>query len=115
MLLIPQSTSDGHQRKTLTHATTFSETLEVIYETIGCEEVRRKPSLSYKLASAPQKDEAIALGSEDDWKGLLDDVAQVQAKKKATVQVKIIVGEQVRDFASMYLTPRTYLLLSSST
>jgi hypothetical protein len=79
----------------LTHAVTFEEALEIIYETIGCSDVCRKPNLSYKLVSAPQKAEPITLGSADDWRGCLEDVAQVQAKKKSTVQVKIIVGEQV--------------------
>jgi hypothetical protein len=80
----------------LTHAATYEEALAVIYETIGCGDVRRKPNLSYKLASAAQKEEPITMCSEGDWKGCLEDVAQVQAKKKTTVQVKIIVGEQVR-------------------
>jgi hypothetical protein len=102
VLLIPQSTGDGAQRRTLTHAVTFEEALAAIYETIGCTDVRKKPSLLYKLSSAPQKEDAISLRSEADWKGCLEDVAQAQAKKKATVQVKIIVGKQVCQHMSSF-------------
>ena len=101
MLLIPQSMGDGHQHRTLTHATTFEEALDVIYKMIGCIDVHRKPNLSYKLGSAPQKEDRITLSSEEDWKGCLDDVAQVQAKKKTTIQVKIIAGKQVCDFVTV--------------
>ena len=96
VLLIPQSTSDRHHRRTLSHAVTFEEALEIMYDVIGCSDVHQKPNLAYKLASAPSKADPITLGSAEDWKGCLEDVAQIQAKKKATVQVKIIVSEQVR-------------------
>lgn len=95
VLLIPQAKSEGNQREMLTHAATFSEGLEIIHETIGCTEVEKKPTLSYKLSSATQKSEAINLASESDWQGCLEEVAQAQAKKKETVAVKILVTEQV--------------------
>jgi hypothetical protein len=44
--------------------------------------------------SAPLKADPITLGSAEDWRGCLEDVAQIQAKKKATVQVKIVISEQ---------------------
>lgn len=73
----------------------FEEALEIIYETIGCSECHKKPGLSYKLATAAQKEDPITLASNDDWKGCLEDIVQMQAKKKSIVQVKVIVSDQV--------------------
>ena len=39
VLLIPQSTSDGHHHRTLLHAVTFKEALEIMYDVIGCGDV----------------------------------------------------------------------------
>lgn len=95
-LLIPQASNEGHQRRNLTQATTYAEALQVIYETVGCEDVYRKPHLAYKLSTATLKSDPINLGSEEDWKGCLEDISQAQAKKKGnTVAVKIIIAEQV--------------------
>ena len=66
VLLIPQSTSDGHHFWTLTHAMTFEEVLEIMYDVIGCTDVHQKPNLSYKLVSAPLKADPITLGSAED-------------------------------------------------
>jgi hypothetical protein len=84
----------------------FEDALEVIYETIGCVSVAKKPVLSYKLSSAPQKANPIMLGSETDWEGCLEEVAAAQAKKKGVaVPVNIIVTAQVCPlFPAMFCT-----------
>ena len=93
VLLNPQPTSNGHHYRTLLHTVTF-EALGIIYEVIRCSNVHQKPNLAYKLMSAPSNADPITLGSAEDWKGCLEKVAQFQAKKRAMVQLKIIVGEQ---------------------
>jgi hypothetical protein len=45
VLLIPQSTSDGHHRRTLSHAVTFEEVLEIMYDIIGCSDICRSQTL----------------------------------------------------------------------
>ncbi len=54
--------------------------LEKIYEAVGCLDVPRKPSMSYKLANASQKSTAIAFATEDDYDGLLEDVDASETK-----------------------------------
>jgi hypothetical protein len=46
VLLIPRAELEGSQRQLLTHATTFDDALTVIYETVGCAEVKVKPVLT---------------------------------------------------------------------
>jgi hypothetical protein len=67
VLFIPRASSNGNQCVNLPLTTTYDSALEVIYETIGCDEVNRKPTLSYKLVSATAKTPATFLGSDNDW------------------------------------------------
>jgi hypothetical protein len=63
---------------------------------LGCDKVVKKPKLSYKLASATIKSDALNLCNETDWEGLLEEVSVAQKKKKGeVVPVKIIVPDQV--------------------
>jgi hypothetical protein len=48
VLMIPHAEVEGNQRAILSHASTFDEALAVIYNTIGCAEVAKKPVLMYK-------------------------------------------------------------------
>ncbi|KAJ7923691.1 hypothetical protein B0H13DRAFT_2400983 [Mycena leptocephala] len=91
VLMIPQASSEGTQRENLKHSTTFDEALVVIHETIGCNDVPKKPLLSYKLSNAPAKAPAINLGSSSDWEGCLEEVTEAESKKNAKVSVVIIV------------------------
>src|SRR6266487_3717800 len=50
ILLIPQAASDSIQRVTLEPDTPFEDALSLIYETIPCSDVARKPTLSYNGA-----------------------------------------------------------------
>ncbi|KAJ7257256.1 hypothetical protein B0H12DRAFT_1015583, partial [Mycena haematopus] len=94
VLLIPQADGEGTQRENLTRATDFNDALAVIYTTIGCVKVNKKPKLSYKLATATQKEDAISLASVADWDGLVSEVAAAEKKKKSSVAARILVTEQ---------------------
>jgi hypothetical protein len=74
----------------------YKKALSIIYETVGCEDVKRKPELSYKLSDSPQKASPVDLGCDDDWVGLCEEVADRQKKKKTSISVSIIISEQVR-------------------
>ena len=95
VLLIPQSSGASDKRKTLSAEISYAEALSIIYETIGCEDVKRKPDLSYKLSDAAQKAAPVGLGCDDDWEGLCEEVVGRQKKKKITIAVSILVSEQV--------------------
>ena len=96
VLLIPQSSGASARRKTLAKSDTYEDALAVIYETIGCEDVKRKPELSYKLSDSLRKASAVGLGCDDDWTGLCEEVVDRQKKKKTSISVSIIISEQVR-------------------
>jgi hypothetical protein len=93
--LIPRTELEGSQRQLLTHTTTFDDALTVIYETVGCAEVKVKPVLTYKLSTAANKDTPISLSSDADWDGCLDEVTAAENDKKKSVTVKINVTDQV--------------------
>jgi hypothetical protein len=79
----------------LSATVSYQEALHVIYETIGCNDVKRKPDLSYKLSDAAQKACPVGLGCDDDWGGLCEEVVDRQKKKKTMIAVSILVSEQV--------------------
>ncbi|KAJ7936287.1 hypothetical protein B0H13DRAFT_2304004 [Mycena leptocephala] len=89
-----RSNQCGTQREILKHSTLFDEALAVIYGTIGCADIPKKPLLSCKLSNAAVKAPAINLGSAKDWEGCLEDMTGVQKKKKIQVSVSIIVTDQ---------------------
>ncbi|KAI6141465.1 hypothetical protein BKA82DRAFT_4341739 [Pisolithus tinctorius] len=69
--------------------------LDEIYSTIGCQNFACKPTLSYKLSTSAQKDDAINLGMSADWDGCFEEVNSAQKKKKdSVISVKILVREQ---------------------
>ncbi|KAJ6558879.1 hypothetical protein DFH09DRAFT_1317137 [Mycena vulgaris] len=63
ILMIPCA-EQGTQRQQLTHATTFSEALDIIHETLGCADVDKKPALM-----ASDGFEAIREREAEDWNG----------------------------------------------
>ncbi|KAF7368539.1 hypothetical protein MVEN_00177200 [Mycena venus] len=93
ILMIPCA-EQGTRRQRLTHATTFSEVLDIIHETIGCADVDEKPALMYKLSTAGKQDEAIRLDSDADWAGCREEVKDAEKDKKKAISVKIIVTDQ---------------------
>ncbi|KAJ7445433.1 hypothetical protein FB451DRAFT_1412712 [Mycena latifolia] len=95
LLHIPRASEVGNQRVEFTHATSYDDALDIIYESVGCADVARKPVLAYKLASAP-KGSAMTLNSETDWTGCLEDVRQAEDAKKAgtLIPVHILVTDQ---------------------
>ncbi|KAJ7747655.1 hypothetical protein DFH07DRAFT_747736 [Mycena maculata] len=94
VLLIPQADGEGNQRENITRATDFDEALDLIYTTIGCADVGKKPKLSYKLATATAKEAVISLASVTDWEGLVAEVTAAEKKKKSSVAANILVTEQ---------------------
>ncbi|KAJ7182125.1 hypothetical protein C8R46DRAFT_1314133 [Mycena filopes] len=95
VLYIPQALSEGTQRENLRHSTPFASVLERIYETLGCVDLEIKPKLSYKLSNATAKSDTINLTSAADWEGCLEEVTEVERKKKGLlVSVRIQVSEQ---------------------
>jgi hypothetical protein len=94
VLMIPCA-EQGIQRQQLSHATTFSEALDIIHDTIGHADVDKKPALLYKLSTAGKQDEAIRLGSDADWAGCCEEVIAAEKDKRKSISVKIIVADQV--------------------
>ncbi|KAJ7189360.1 hypothetical protein GGX14DRAFT_383315, partial [Mycena pura] len=94
VLYIPCAELEGSQRVLLSHATTFDDSLDRIYETIGCADVVKKPVLTYKLSNTTKSAEAVSLTCDDDWKGCLDEVSDAEGDKKKLISVKIIVTDQ---------------------
>ncbi|KAJ7141515.1 hypothetical protein C8R46DRAFT_1233643 [Mycena filopes] len=94
VLMIPQASNAGTQRENLKHSTSFTDALDVIYETIGCADLAKKPALSYKLSNATVRAPAINLTSDADWDGCLEEVTDAERKKKAKISVSILVTEQ---------------------
>ncbi|KAI6144409.1 hypothetical protein BKA82DRAFT_35643 [Pisolithus tinctorius] len=95
ILLVPQAANEGSKHLVFSQWTPFSEVLDEIYSTIGCQNFARKPMLSYKLSTSAQKDNAINLGTPADWDGCLEEVNSAWKKKKhSVVSVKILVSEQ---------------------
>ncbi|KAJ7694014.1 hypothetical protein B0H14DRAFT_3530889 [Mycena olivaceomarginata] len=93
VLMIPRAELDGSQRVLLTHATTFQEVLDFIYDTIGCADIAVKPVLMYKLSNATKSMEAVCLGSDTDWEGCLESVTAAEKLSKL-ISVKINITEQ---------------------
>ncbi|KAJ7438981.1 hypothetical protein FB451DRAFT_1378089 [Mycena latifolia] len=97
LIYIPQGGGgSGTKRKTLTHAVSFDDVLDIIYGIVGCTDVAVKPKLSYKLSNAVAKADAVSLYTEDDWEGCLEDVMAAEKTKKANtgISVRINVTEQ---------------------
>jgi hypothetical protein len=108
--MVPQASSNGSQRLSITlDGQPFETILEMIYKAVGCSDVKRKPNLSYKLSTAPQKNSPISLATEDDWRGCLEDTmaAELKLNKAArsssasswqSATITIIVSEDVSAF-----------------
>ncbi|THV04244.1 hypothetical protein K435DRAFT_851066 [Dendrothele bispora CBS 962.96] len=98
VLIIP-SVDGPNERKTLEDGTEvgFETFLDAAYDAIGCDNVPRKPKLSYKLEGAATRAPATRLGSDEDWEGCIDEVVRMQRKKRDTIKVLISVPEDYMD------------------
>lgn len=113
VLLVPHATDEGLQRITLKNLS-YKGALNAIHNALGCSDVKVFPKLQYKLSTAPVRAEAISLETKDDWNGCLEEVTQLQKKKKLVISVKIIVTSQVRHITtSVICTVITVKLLVS--
>ena len=95
LVLCCTNDTDAIERVTLSQPCLFSAALTKIYEIIGCDAVTRKPDLSYRLSSSALRSAPISLRKDEDWDGLLDDVCDLEKKKKVNISVKIIIPEHV--------------------
>jgi hypothetical protein len=105
ILVVPHGASEGSQRISISLKNIdYMDVVEKIYEAIGCLEVTRKPLMSYKLGNATQKSTPISLATEDDYEGLLEDVAAVETKLNKTwkngnrwqyISVNILIPDDV--------------------
>jgi hypothetical protein len=94
VLLVPQASSEGTKRVSVTLPLSFEDVLEMIHEIIGCTNVARKPALLYKLSTATQRAKPIDLCSDVDWNGCLEDVTAAEPKKEnQPVPILIIVPD----------------------
>jgi len=94
VLLIPSVSSEGAHHKTLSFNMDYADALSVIYTTIGCVSIQKKPHLGYKFSSAAQKTQPIDLSSDDDWTGMLEDLHTLQKKKKMVISVNLSVDPE---------------------
>jgi hypothetical protein len=79
----------------------FDDALDDIYQTIGCDNVTRKPHLLYKLATAPRKSLAMVLETDRHWDTLRDEVHAATRKKKGDVEIEITTSpDNVRSAGS---------------
>ncbi|KAF8142476.1 hypothetical protein K438DRAFT_2113541 [Mycena galopus ATCC 62051] len=89
--MIPEATSDGNQRVVLDSSQSFEDAVEIMYETIGCVSVARKPTLAYKMSSAGQKAPTVNLRTAKDWDGLISDYTKkVKSKKDLSVMIMVL-------------------------
>ncbi|KAJ3485107.1 hypothetical protein NLJ89_g11927 [Agrocybe chaxingu] len=109
ILLIPHVSGAGDKRKILPLSASYMDALSEIYTIIGCTQVRRKPELTYRLSTRPGKSTPIDLGCEEDWQGLCDEVAEGQRRKKATIQVVIIVSDSMTTTMTMLAEVMSFL------
>ncbi|KAK7460555.1 hypothetical protein VKT23_009275 [Stygiomarasmius scandens] len=100
-LIIVIPTNEGpNERRTWDNAEDsldFEELLTIVYEAVGCENVTRKPKLSYKLETAAAKACPTRLGSQADWDGCIEEVVRMQRKKKDSVKVTIHIPDDYLD------------------
>jgi hypothetical protein len=82
VLLIPVAKTNASQRVQVPLEISYDDTLETIYDTIGCASVTRKPELTYRLLSSAVKASPINLMGSDDWDGLRKMLKQQKRKKK---------------------------------
>jgi hypothetical protein len=107
--MIPGASTEGNQRVALPSSHSFEDALEIMYETIGCVSVARKPTLAYKLSSAKEKAPAVNLSTDKDWRGLITDYSQkILSKKDLSVTIAVFP-----DNVSGLLLCRALLMLAS--
>ncbi|KAJ7871234.1 hypothetical protein B0H14DRAFT_3439686 [Mycena olivaceomarginata] len=103
-LLVP--TPQGSSRVlTIPFESDFDYGQAKIYQAIGCEEVTRKPDLSYKLTPRAK---AICLEDENSWNSLHTAVTTkfAETKGKKVHQVEIIVPVPYMDAMTKHLAPK---------
>ncbi|KAF8147445.1 hypothetical protein K438DRAFT_1944164 [Mycena galopus ATCC 62051] len=102
IFMIPEAGSEGNQRVSLLSSHSFEDAVEIIYETIGCVSVARKPTLAYKLSSAGQKSAPINLRTSKDWDGLITDYGtKVKSKKDLSIMLTVLPDSYMFSLRSM--------------
>ncbi|KAJ7716066.1 hypothetical protein B0H16DRAFT_1801847 [Mycena metata] len=91
VFMIPEGSSEGNRRVSVTASTSFEDVVEIIHETIGCVGVSRKPSLAYRFSTSNAKEAEIQLSNDTDWAGLVTDAtAKIRAKKDLRVTICVL-------------------------
>ncbi|KAJ7306857.1 hypothetical protein DFH08DRAFT_824582 [Mycena albidolilacea] len=103
-LLVP--TPQGSSRVlTIPFNSDFDSGQAKIYQAIGCDNVTRKPNLSYKLTPCAK---AICLKDEDSWNSLCTAVMTkfTKNKGKKILQIKIVIPVPYMDAMIKHLAPK---------
>jgi hypothetical protein len=79
----------------LSPTTNFSDALGIIYDTVGCLSVTKKPDLTYRLSTSTAKSQPISLSCEADWDGCRDDIVDLEKKKGMSVTINILIPDLV--------------------
>ncbi|KAF8206743.1 hypothetical protein K438DRAFT_1756100 [Mycena galopus ATCC 62051] len=91
VFMIPEATTDGSQRVSLSSTVSFDDAIEVIHETIGCMSVDRKPMLTYKFSTANKNTTTINLCTENDWDSLVDNaLPKMKTKKDLSGNISVL-------------------------
>ncbi|KAJ7819130.1 hypothetical protein B0H14DRAFT_2600852 [Mycena olivaceomarginata] len=102
VFMIPGASTEGNQRVALPSSHSFEDALEIMYETIGCVSVARKPTLAYKLSSAKEKAPTVNLSTDKDWSGLITDYSQkILSKKDLSVTIAVFPDNYMFSLRSM--------------
>ena len=95
-------------------AINFAKALEIIYDTIGCTNVVKKPQLKYWMVKTGRK--GITLESSEDWDGMIQHTKRLlqSQKDKSMVIGKIDIDSEVcSSYTYLTLIFMNYILLSS--
>lgn len=92
-----QQINGSTQCMSISCESSFDDVLACIHTAIGCEDVHCKPALTSKLDNQPTKSApAMTFVSDDDWKGCIEDVVNMQRKKKdITPSITMILNNVV--------------------
>ena len=92
----------------------FAKALEIIYDTIGCTNVVKKPQLKYWMAKTGRK--GITLESSEDWDGMIQHPKRLlqRPKDKSMVIGEIDIDLEVcSSYTYLTLILMNYIFLSS--
>lgn len=81
--LIPSSNPNVQGRAILKATSTLAELQELVYESIGCTEIKIKPALGWKYSTAAQKAPVSLLKTDEDWEAAVEDLCDKEHRRKS--------------------------------